>query len=101
MDLRLEFWTRAWRGPLLAAAVACLAGLPGLIGMPVLDRDEARFAQASAQMIESGDYVSIDFQDEPRAKKPVGIYWMQAAAVDALSGVEKREIWAYRLPSLL
>jgi 4-amino-4-deoxy-L-arabinose transferase-like glycosyltransferase len=101
MDLRLEFWTRAWRGPLLAAAVACLAGLPGLIGMPVLDRDEARFAQASAQMIESGDYVSIDFQDEPRAKKPVGIYWMQAAAVKALSGVEKREIWAYRLPSLL
>ncbi len=101
MDLRLEFWTRAWRGPLMAAAIACVAGLPGLIGMPVLDRDEARFAQASAQMIESGDYVSIDFQNEPRAKKPVGIYWMQAAAVKALSGVEKREIWAYRRPSLL
>jgi 4-amino-4-deoxy-L-arabinose transferase-like glycosyltransferase len=101
MDLRLEFWTRAWRGPLLAAAVALIAGLPGLIGMPVLDRDEARFAQASAQMLESGDYVSIDFQDRPRFKKPVGIYWMQAAAVKAFSGVEKRRIWAYRIPSLI
>jgi 4-amino-4-deoxy-L-arabinose transferase-like glycosyltransferase len=101
MDLRLEFWTRSWRGPLLAALVALVAGLPGLMAMPVLDRDEARFAQASAQMIESGDFVSIDFQAKPRSKKPVGIYWMQAAAVKALSGVETREIWPYRLPSLL
>ena len=32
-------------------------------------------------MIESGDYVDIRFQDENRYKKPVGIYWLQAAAV--------------------
>lgn len=90
-----------WRGPLFAALVALAAGLPGLIAMPVLDRDEARFAQASAQMIESGDLVSIKFQDEPRYKKPVGIYWLQALSVELFSSVEKRQIWAYRLPSLL
>ncbi|HEY5411689.1 MAG TPA: glycosyltransferase family 39 protein, partial [Caulobacteraceae bacterium] len=90
-----------WRGPLLAAAVALLAALPGLIAMPVLDRDEARFAQSTAQMLETGDFVSINFQDAPRFKKPVGIHWLQALSVAAASSVEKRGIWAYRIPSLL
>ena len=90
-----------WRGPLFAALVALAAGLPGLKAMPVLDRDEARFAEATAQMLESGDYVSINFQSEPRNKKPVGIYWLQAAAVATTSAVERRQIWAYRLPPLL
>ena len=52
-------------------------------------------------MMESGDYVNIRYQSEPRDKKPVGIHWLQVAAVKAVSSVEKREIWAYRLPSLL
>src|SRR5262249_32317357 len=56
-------------------------------------------------MIESGDYVDIRFQDEARYKKPVGIYWLQAAAVefaDAI-GVSRahRTIAVYRVPSLL
>jgi 4-amino-4-deoxy-L-arabinose transferase-like glycosyltransferase len=90
-----------WRAPLIAAFVALLAGLPGLFALPVLDRDEARFAQASAQMLESGDYVSINFQDRPRYKKPVGIYWLQAASVAAFNQLENRAIWAWRIPSLL
>jgi 4-amino-4-deoxy-L-arabinose transferase-like glycosyltransferase len=100
-EARLEAWGGGWRGPLLAAVIALAAGLPGLFGLPPLDRDEARFAQASAQMLESGDFVSIHFQDAPRFKKPVGIYWLQAAAVQALSHVEDRQIWAWRIPSLL
>jgi 4-amino-4-deoxy-L-arabinose transferase-like glycosyltransferase len=102
MDIatRLDHWGRGWRGPLLAALVALFAALPGVLGLPPLDRDESRFAEASAQMLESGDFVSIHFQDQPRFKKPVGIYWLQAAAVAALSHVEDREIWAYRVPSL-
>ena len=90
-----------WRGPLVAAVVALLAALPGLIAMPVLDRDEARFAQATAQMLETGDFVSINFQDAPRFKKPVGIHWLQALGVAVASSVEKRDVWAYRIPSLL
>jgi 4-amino-4-deoxy-L-arabinose transferase-like glycosyltransferase len=95
-----RFFAGGWRGPLFAALVALAAGLPGLLAMPVLDRDEARFAEASAQMLETRDFVSVKFQDEPRNKKPVGIHWLQAAAVGAFSGVEQRRIWAYRLPSL-
>jgi 4-amino-4-deoxy-L-arabinose transferase-like glycosyltransferase len=92
---------RGWRAPALAAAFALLCGLPGLLGLPPLDRDEARFAQATSQMLETGDLVNIRFQDAPRDKKPVGIHWLQAASVKALSSVEQRDIRVYRLPSLL
>ncbi|MEO8811879.1 MAG: glycosyltransferase family 39 protein [Caulobacteraceae bacterium] len=101
LEDRLDAFGRGWRGPALAAAVALAAGLPGLLALPPLDRDEARFAEASAQMLESGDFVSIHFQGQPRFKKPVGVYWLQAAAVSTLSHVEDRDIWAYRVPSLI
>lgn len=90
-----------WRGPLLAALVVFVSALPGLLALPPLDRDESRFAQATAQMLESRDFVNIRYQSEPRDKKPVGIHWLQAASVSVFSSVEKREIWAYRIPSLL
>jgi 4-amino-4-deoxy-L-arabinose transferase-like glycosyltransferase len=85
---------------LIVGLFALVAGLAG-IGLPPLDRDEARFAQATAQMLESGDFIAIRFQDEERNKKPAGIHWLQAASVSVFSEVEAREIWAYRLPSLL
>ena len=97
----LDRFIAGWRGPLLAALVALLAGLPVLMLMPPLDRDESRYAQATSQMLESGDYVDIRFQDDPRWKKPVGIYWMQAAAVAVTSSVENRDIQPYRIPSIL
>ncbi|MEA1943193.1 MAG: glycosyltransferase family 39 protein [Pseudomonadota bacterium] len=91
------------RGPrayFILAAIAALAALAGLFTLPPLDRDESRFAQATAQMLETGNFVEINFQDEERNKKPVGIHWLQAASVAALSSAEAREIWAYRIPSM-
>ena len=61
--------------------------LPGQISLQPMDRDEPRFAQASKQMLESGDLVDIRFQGEARHKKPVGIYWAQAAAVEKVWAV--------------
>jgi 4-amino-4-deoxy-L-arabinose transferase-like glycosyltransferase len=101
IDGELARLSRGWRGPALAALIAFLAGLPGLLAVPPLDRDESRFAQATAQMLESRDFVVIRFQDEPRFKKPVGIHWLQAASVSLVSNPEDRAIWAYRIPSLL
>ena len=101
LDRVIAYWSVGWRGPAAAAFIAIVAGLPGLIAAPILDRDEARFAQATAQMLETGDLVTIGFQDQPRFKKPVGIHWMQAASVSVLSSPEARDIWAYRVPSLL
>ena len=90
-----------------AFLLACglLLFLPGFFNIPPIDRDEARFAQATKQMVESGDLVDIRFQDEVRYKKPVGIYWMQAAAVETASalGLPRAQvrIWLYRVPSLI
>lgn len=61
---------------LLLLVCLCLF-LPGFADLPLTDRDEARFAQASRQMMDSGDYVNITFQEQARHKKPVGIYWLQ------------------------
>ena len=97
----LDRYIAGWRGPALAALIALFAGLPVLMLLPPLDRDESRYAQATSQMLESGDYVDIRYQDEPRWKKPVGIYWMQAVAVALTSKVENRDIAPYRIPSLL
>ena len=92
-----------------AAAFLVLCGLllflPGFFRIPPIDRDEARFAQATKQMVETSDFVDIRFQDDVRYKKPVGIYWLQAASVEAasalgLSGAPLR-IWLYRIPSLI
>src|SRR5205807_3805502 len=75
--------------------------LPGISAIPALDRDEARFAQATRQMLETGDFLRIRFQDEARNKKPAGIYWLQAVSVSAFSTPAATAIWPYRLPSLL
>lgn len=82
-------------------AVCLLAWLPGLFSLPPLDRDESRFAQASKQMIETGNYIDIRFSTVPRYNKPVGIYWAQAAATRALGQPPYNRIWTYRLPSLI
>src|ERR1700680_1567326 len=92
-----------------AVAFLTLCGLvlflPGFFNIPPIDRDEARFAQATKQMLETGDYVDIRFQDEVRYKKPVGIYWLQAAVVKAASALGFQRaltaIWLYRIPSLV
>jgi 4-amino-4-deoxy-L-arabinose transferase-like glycosyltransferase len=90
-------------GVLLAVALLCF--LPGFFSTPPIDRDEARFTQATKQMVESGDYVDIRFQDDVRYKKPVGIYWLQAGVVKAASALGVRHavttIWLYRVPSLI
>lgn len=79
--------------------------LPGFFNIPPIDRDEPRFAQATKQMVESGDFVDIRFQDEVRYKKPVGIYWLQSTVVETASklGLQRAQvrIWLYRVPSLI
>ena len=93
------------RASIILLVFCLLAFLPGFMRIPPVDRDEARFAQATKQMVESGDYIDIRFQDEVRYKKPVGIYWLQAACVKAGEALgirdAKLKIWLYRIPSFL
>ena len=85
--------------------VSLLAFLPGISKIPPIDREESRFAQATRQMVETGDYVDIRFQDEFRYTKPIGLYWMQAviARTAAAIGGEQAlaKVWLYRVPSII
>lgn len=98
----------SWQGG-FALLVLCLCTfLPGLTTIPPVDRDEARFAQASRQMVESGTvegWVVPRVQERARLNKPPLIYWLQAGCVKVAEavGVEKAAdwIWLYRVPSLL
>ena len=94
-------WLKGIRPFALLCLLCLVLYAPGLAAILPLDRDEARFAQATRQMLETGDFIRIRFQDEARNKKPVGIYWLQAGAVAAFSTPGSPEIWPYRLPSVL
>ncbi len=75
--------------------------MPGIATIPPTDRDESSFAQASKQMIETGNYVDIRLQNKPRYNKPIGIYWLQSASAQFFSPQGLNEIWAYRVPSFI
>ena len=95
-------FTMLARRPRLALTLFCLIlWAPGVASLPPLDRDESRFAQSSKQMLETGDLIDIRFGPMPRYKKPVGIYWMQAATTAVAGLGERSQIWTYRLPSLI
>ena len=83
---------------LMLLAVAALA--PGLFSIPAMDRDESRYAQASRQMMESGDYINIRLQDVDRHKQPAATYWLQALAAQPFGGADA-PIGAHRLPGFV
>ncbi len=93
------------RRPRLLLALFCLVlWLPGFLTLPPGDRDESRFAQATKQMLETGDFVRIMNGEEPRNRKPIGIHWLQApfaAAARATGIAEANPVWPYRIPSAL
>ncbi|MEX2217838.1 MAG: glycosyltransferase family 39 protein [Phycisphaerales bacterium] len=102
----------------VALVLLCLVVyLPGFFSLPVVDRDEARFAQASRQMLEAatlpeserrpevhgGGWLVPMVQDRVRLNKPPLIYWLQAGSAWVFSGGNafRDAIWMYRVPSLL
>lgn len=66
-------------GLLAVIAAALLVLFLGLGAYPLLDPDEARFAQTSVEMMRSGDYVVPTFEGEPRLVKPPLLHWVQAS----------------------
>lgn len=81
--------------------IGLLLYTPGQSSLPVTDWDEARFAQASRQMVESHDFVDIRFHDGPRYQKPVGIYWLQSISAIASGYNDEAPLWVMRIPSLI
>src|SRR5271170_528301 len=86
-----------WRlGLLIFLAVMALA-VPQAALLPLLDRDEPRFAEASREMLQSGNFTVPTFNNAPRYAKPPLIYWCQAVSYTYFG----ENAFAARLPSLL
>lgn len=71
--------------------------LPGTATLPLLDRDEPRFAQATREMMEKREWVIPYFNGEYRFDKPVLTYWLHRAGY-ALFGAHE---FGARLHSVL
>ena len=56
------------------------------------DRDEPRFARATVEMIESGNYLYPTFRGALRPDKPILVYWLMSIPVRLFGPVE----WAVR-----
>ncbi len=73
----LEAWAR--RYGLAVLAVAALALLwPGTAALPLIDRDEPRFAEATRQMLITGNWIVPFFNGEYRFDKPILTYWLMS-----------------------
>lgn len=68
------------RSLLVVLAVAGVAFFAGLDRAAISDADEAFYAEAAREMIESGDYLTPRYNYENRFQKPVLFYWAVAAA---------------------
>ncbi|HEY4256576.1 MAG TPA: glycosyltransferase family 39 protein [Candidatus Udaeobacter sp.] len=54
--------------------------IAGTWSLPLIDRDEPRFAEASREMIQRGDYIVPYFNDRLRLDKPPLTYWAQTVS---------------------
>ena len=54
--------------------------LAGTWSLPLIDRDEPRFAEAAREMRERGDYIVPYFNNQFRFDKPPLTYWFQIAS---------------------
>lgn len=61
------------------------------------DRDETRYARATVEMIESGNYLVPTFNGAPRLHKPPMIYWLMSLPVRFSGPAE----WAFRFFSCI
>ena len=52
----------------------------GTWNLPLVDRDEPRFAETAREMIERADYVVPYFNNHLRLDKPPLTYWAQVAS---------------------
>lgn len=83
--------------PVLITLTALFSFTFGLDWAPLFDKDEGAFAEATREMVTSGNYLMTYLNGAPRYDKPILIYWFQALSVHAFGLNE----FSVRLPSAL
>src|SRR5438128_8270868 len=81
----------------LLFAGCVLFHIVGTWSLPLIDRDEPRFAEASREMIERADYIVPYFNNQLRLDKPPLAYWAQVASYRIFGEND----FAARFPSVL
>ena len=74
MEARLRQWIDR-RGGWCLILLGLLVLLPGTFQIPLLDRDEPRFSQATSEMMDRQEWVIPYFNGEYRFDKPPLTYW--------------------------
>jgi len=80
--------TGGWIAAILISLVVMGAYLLIATRTTLWDRDEPRFARATVEMVESGNYLVPTFNGRLRPDKPVLIYWLMSLPVRLLGPTE-------------
>src|SRR6476661_4824286 len=64
---------------IVIVAFACF--LPGIGTLAPLDRDESQSIVATTRMLQGGNFAEPRLAEEPPRYLPIGIFWLEAAAV--------------------
>src|SRR5215471_18622038 len=77
------------RIPMAALLVILFVVLFWRLGTPTFwDPDEAHYAETSAEMVQSGDWLAPYYNEQPFFDKPILFHWMQAGAMAAMGSTE-------------
>jgi 4-amino-4-deoxy-L-arabinose transferase-like glycosyltransferase len=91
---RPNLWAHeGWLAPVALGLLTLAMLLPGTGTLPLIDRDEPRFAQATVEMIARHDWIVPTFNGNDRFDKPILTYWLMRAGY-AVCGVGE---WGARL----
>jgi 4-amino-4-deoxy-L-arabinose transferase-like glycosyltransferase len=88
-----------WRAVRRTTALLLILGWAAFfagLGRPAIgDSDEAFYAEAGREMVESGDWLTPHYNHQPRFQKPILTYWLIAAAY-RVAGVQEgaARIWS-------
>jgi len=89
--------TSRWRVEVFALIILGLAALAtGIRETPLVDWDEALYAEVAHEAINHGSYLKFTWNDEPYLKKPPLLFWMIIASFKTFG----EQAWAARLPSV-
>jgi 4-amino-4-deoxy-L-arabinose transferase-like glycosyltransferase len=77
--------------------IAFLSLFPLLGAAPLFDEDEGFYAEASREMLETGNYLTAHINGAPQYDKPILIYWLQVISF-RIFGLNE---FAARFPSAL
>ena len=82
---------------LILLAIAFAANLAGTWCVPLFDRDETNYAEATREMVSQGDWLVPMFAGKPFLHKPPLYFWLQGVSFRVLGESE----FAARLPSVI